>query len=124
MTRLDELSFNKNVLLLEIEQAKAKHATKKVVQLASEAASLERLIAELLIDENSRDEAVINLISAGSCFVDARRTVEARRAFDLALDIASSDSVRSLIQHQLGRARGVGVPGVCIRRSQCEDRWQ
>ena len=111
MTRLDELSFNKNVLLLEIEQAKAKHATKKVVQLASEAASLERLIAELLIDENARDEAVINLISAGSCFVDARRTVEARRAFDLALDIASSDSVRSLIQHQRSELEELASPG-------------
>src|SRR6185295_18701402 len=92
--------------------------SRRSVKLASQAGALEREIASLLLTVDSRDEAVINLVSAGSCFLDARRNVEALRAFREALTLNPPEPLRAFLESQLKKLSAVAVPGSIFGTSQ------
>lgn len=111
MTATEKLLERKNALVVELQDAKAGKQSKKAVKLASQAGALEREIAGLLLAEDSPDEAIVNLVSAGSCFVDARRNVEAVRAFREALELKPPDGIRTFLHAQLKKLGSLEVPG-------------
>jgi superfamily II DNA or RNA helicase len=114
MSAFDTLTARKSALVLELQRAKVEKKTRRVVELASEAGALEREIAGILQSE-SPEEALINLVSAGSCFVDARRNIEAVRAFQEALALEPTDAVRTLVKRQLMQLGSVTMPGSIFR---------
>lgn len=95
---LDARIREKNALLLDLQSAKAAKEKRKIIEFASRAGALERTIAQALIDDGHASEAIVNFVSAGSCFVDARREIEARRAFETALRLSDSPTVRTEIE--------------------------
>ncbi len=110
---LDSQIEAKNALLLELQQLKLQGATRRVVETASRVGALERTIAVTLLSDGNASDAVINLVSAGSCFLDARRNIEAVRAFNAALEIADSQQARAEIERLMSgiTIARVSVPG-------------
>lgn len=82
---LQELLTRKSTLILRIEHAKASGDMDGVVTLSLEAATLELELANVFLERSATEDAVINLVSAGSCFIDALRHQDARDAFERAL---------------------------------------
>ncbi|HWA76575.1 MAG TPA: DEAD/DEAH box helicase family protein [Polyangiaceae bacterium] len=98
---LDETLAQKNALLMELESLKrTKGAGRKVLDVASRVASLEVTLALSRLEASPEDSA-INLVSAASCLVDAKRNVEARRLLDRALPLAGA-KFRTWIEQQIG----------------------
>jgi superfamily II DNA or RNA helicase len=110
---LDNQIREKNSLLLDLQSAKAAKERRKIIELASRAAALERTIARILMNGQVSD-AIINLVSAASCFVDARRDIEARRAFADALRLSDSPATRAEIERLMSSSKikqDLHVPG-------------
>jgi len=105
------------VLLLELEQAKHEKRTKAVVTLASRAGSLERTIAAALLESGRVSEAVINLISAASCFIDARRHVEAKRAYTEAMQLSDRIAIHRMVRESGVLDKQTATPGRVFRTS-------
>jgi DNA repair protein RadD len=111
---LDSQIREKNALLLDLQSAKVAKERRKVVELASRAAALERTIARTLLNDGQASDAIINFVSAGSCFMDARRDIEARRAFDDAFRLSDLPAMRAEIERltsSLGTKPDPRVPG-------------
>ena len=111
MISINELIRTKSSLILEIGVAKAERESARIVRLSSEAGVLEREIANAILQDGDVEEAVINFVSSGSCFVDARRTVEAKRSFEYAFANAKTEAVRNFVEQQLMSLRSVTIPG-------------
>lgn len=97
-----EMIREKNSIILRLEGAKAaKLGRRTITELASIAASLESRIARSYLDSGRIEDAVVNVISEASCFVDAERPIEARKAWSRALALTSSDRLRKFVESQL-----------------------
>jgi hypothetical protein len=79
-----DLIHRKNGVLQEIERRKAAHNGDGVIRLSKDAARLEGEIAAGLIQAGRLGDAAVNLISRGSCLVDAGEARLARRALEQA----------------------------------------
>ncbi|MBE7465620.1 MAG: hypothetical protein HS116_19265 [Planctomycetes bacterium] len=99
MNNYEKRSYKKNCLILELECAKASKDKGRVIRLALEAALLEQGISESLIEENRISDAVVNLVSAGSCYMDAQQFSRAHQVLETAKNLTDKSVVRSNIEH-------------------------
>lgn len=111
MNSLDDLIREKSALLMEVQIAKSRKSTRDVVTLSSRAGTLEMRVALSLLAAGKKAEAVINLVSAGSCYIDARRDVEAKRALMLALTLSEQESITAETKTHLEKIGNVEFPG-------------
>jgi DNA repair protein RadD len=100
MGSITELIREKSALLLDLETARREKNNRTIVELASLAATLEGQIARELVKANRQEDAIVNLVSQASCYKDARRLIEAKRALENALQLGSSKA-RSWIREEL-----------------------
>ena len=87
--------------MFSLETAKASHRGGASVRpLASAASALEGALAHHLLKAGRTTEAVINLVSQGSCLLDARRLSEAKRVFAKAYSLTTESALRDWIAAQ------------------------
>jgi DNA repair protein RadD len=115
---LIELTETKSALILDLEREKtAERTTKRGRALASEIASMEVTIADEYLAKGRKDFAVVNLISAASCFLDANRQIEARRAFEKASAIAEESGLREWVETVMARLPST-LPGTIFQTAR------
>jgi DNA repair protein RadD len=101
MADLTELIRTKNSLLFDLDAAKRQRNKREVLKFASLAATREAQIAQLLLEANRVDDAVVNLVSQASCYKDANRLIEARRILEIASQLSRADRLKIWIQEEL-----------------------
>ena len=117
MGSVTELIRGKSALLLDLEEAKRNGNKRKIIDLASLAATLEGQIARELVKSAREGDALINLISQASCFRDAERLIEARRSLQNALLLAGSSKAGAWVQQQLANIPStIGEPASIFRQ--------
>lgn len=97
----DDLFRQKNHTIQALDLA---HKTKNLEPLAYEALALEGAVleekcAEWYLEDKRPEEAVINLMSAASCYVAAKRGREAKKALDRARELTTKPSVIAWIKN-------------------------
>lgn len=95
----DDLIKKKNYLIQDLGIAKDNLDTVEITRIAIQVANLEKEIAEYLIGDNRKEEAVINLISAASCYLDAEDKKSAKEILEFAHCTTKLISLKNMIQH-------------------------
>lgn len=89
-TDIDDWMLRKSSLIMRARALGQYGYIAKQRQALKLAARLELRIANALIQQKEFDDAIINLVSAASCFRDARMGSDARRALEMADSIPAS----------------------------------
>ncbi len=97
----DDLFRQKNYTIQALDEAnKTKTLDSKAFEaLALEGAVLEEKCAEWYLEDKRPEEAVVNLMSAASCYVAAKRGKEAKKALDRARELTKKPGVIAWIKN-------------------------
>jgi len=111
-----DITIEKSRLILALEQAKLKRASRREIQsLASRAAALETTVAERYLLQERGSDAAVSFLSAASCMIDARRYEEAERLLGRASVYATAARLAEEIKTHRQSLRVRRRPGALFR---------
>jgi len=84
--RIERLKAVKSAFILEARSLKERGSPTFAIPLFRRAAELERELAELFGEEDDQRNRAVSLLSAGSCFVEARQYRTAVRTLEEVVD--------------------------------------
>jgi len=116
--KIQEIIRTKSNLILQLDQEKTSGKRRSILELASHIAFLEGELVHYYLKEKDVANAVVSLVSQGSCLKDARRFHETYRLFKKALECSTHDPTKTWLREAIKE-----LPSEAIRDnifSQCQ----